>query len=168
MTTDESSPSRAELLDALHTSGRRVLQRIRTIDPALLEEGRYEGGWNGRQILAHMASIEWTYPRILDLPEGDENAIAATGDSQGASQSNPMDGYNERQVAQRAEASIADLLAEFEANRAKTIAAVETVEPAVLERRVVTAGGRTGTIAQVLNDVAVRHVLGHLEDLSPR
>lgn len=138
------------------------------MDPALLEEGRYESGWNGRQILAHMASIEWTYPRILDLPEADAAPAASTATTEGqaASQGNPMDGYNERQVAKRAGASVAELLAEFEENRAKTIAAVETADPAVLSRRVMSAGGRTGTIAQVLQDVAVSHVLGHLGDIS--
>lgn len=166
--SNDQNLTRDQLLDALRSSGRQVGRQIRTMDPERLGEGRYEDGWNGRQILAHMASIEWTYPRILELPEADEKAGVAARQAQATSQGNPLDGYNERQVARRAEASVADLLAEFEENRAKTIAAVETADPAVLSRRVVTAGGRVGTIAQVLNEVAVLHVLGHLEDLSPK
>jgi len=94
----------------LRTSAGQVALRVRAIDPAHLEEGRYESGWNGRQVLAHMASI-------VEI-------------------------------------------------RAKTIAAVEAADPAVLSRRVITAGGRMGTIAQVLHDVAVSHVPGRLRDLS--
>jgi hypothetical protein len=163
-----TSPTKDELLGALRSSGELVVQRVRELDPTKLEEGRYESGWNGRQILAHIASIEWTYPRILDLPEAGAEPKEARepAGSHAATSSNPMDGYNERQVAKRAEATVAELLAEFEQNRAATIAAVEAADAAVLSRRVLSAGGRTGTIAQVMQDVCVGHVLIHLEDLS--
>ena len=65
-------PSKQELLDALRASRDEVLATVRALPPARLEEGRYENGWNGRQILAHVASIEWSYPRLIDiaLPAG--------------------------------------------------------------------------------------------------
>ena len=60
-------PSKSELLEALRASGETALERLRALPAEQFETGRYEGGWNGRQILAHFASIEWTYPRLLDL-----------------------------------------------------------------------------------------------------
>src|SRR5262245_2327737 len=57
--TDTPTLSKRALLDALHASRDEVLTLIRSMTPAQLEEGRYEQGWNGRQILAHVASIEW-------------------------------------------------------------------------------------------------------------
>ena len=67
MTTDEPAPSKAELLHALHTSRDEVVALVRGLPPERLEEGRYENGWNGRQILAHIASIEWSYPRLIEI-----------------------------------------------------------------------------------------------------
>src|SRR5262245_66269294 len=65
--TDPWMPSRAELLAALRASRDEVVRIIGALPPEQLEEGRYENGWNGRQILAHLASIEWTYPRLIEL-----------------------------------------------------------------------------------------------------
>src|SRR5262249_58496213 len=65
-----SSPptrTKAELLEALQASRDEVIAIVRTLPPEQLEEGRYENGWTGRQILAHIASIEWTYPRLIDI-----------------------------------------------------------------------------------------------------
>jgi hypothetical protein len=63
----EGAPTKAELLAALRASRDEVLALVRALSPERLEEGRYENGWNGRQILAHLASIEWTYPRLIDI-----------------------------------------------------------------------------------------------------
>jgi hypothetical protein len=78
------------------------------------------------------------------------------------------DAYNERQVARRAQRSAAELLAEFEQNRAATIQAVAGVDEALLARRIRSAGGVTGTLATVLQRVAVDHVLGHARDIAGR
>ena len=150
--TDEHVPSKAELLDALHTSRDAVLRIVRAQPPARLEEGRYENGWNGRQILAHIASIEWSYPRLIDIarapaaPEADPPTRAMRGGN---------DSYNDRQVAKRAETSVADLLAEFETNRGATIRAVEAADEALFSRRIRSAGGIVGPLATVFLQVAV-------------
>jgi hypothetical protein len=81
-------PSKQELLAALRASRDEVLAIVRALPPARLEEGRYENGWNGRQILAHVASIEWSYPRLIDIarsadrPAGpDDRRSAHQGDA---------------------------------------------------------------------------------------
>ena len=167
MTTTETGPSRGELLLALRASREVVIATVRGMSPEQLEEGRYESGWTARQILAHLASIEWTYPRLIDVareapetpePGGDP---AATRTMRGGN-----DAYNERQVAKRAHLSAADLLAEFERNRAATIQAVEATDEALLRRRIRSAGGITGDLAAVLHLVAVDHVLGHARDIA--
>ncbi|HKY89351.1 MAG: hypothetical protein A3E31_08250 [Candidatus Rokubacteria bacterium RIFCSPHIGHO2_12_FULL_73_22] len=164
---DERAPSRAELLDALRTSRDEVLAIVRALPPERLEEGRYESGWNGRQILAHIASIEWTYPRLFDIAR---EAPAVEAAAEGAPATRTMrggnDAYNERQVAKRAHLTVADLLAEFERNRAATIRAVETVDEALLARRIRSAGGIVGPLATVLYQVAVLHVVAHARDIA--
>jgi len=164
---DERAPSRAELLDALRTSRDEVLAIVRALPPERLEEGRYEAGWNGRQILAHIASIEWTYPRLLDIArEAPAGEAPAEGELATRTMRGGNDAYNERQVAKRSHLTVADLLAEFERNRAATIQAVEAVDGALLERRIRSAGGIVGSLATVLYQVAVLHVLAHARDIA--
>jgi DinB superfamily len=159
--------SRRELLDALRANRDEVVAIVRSLSPERLEEGRYENGWNGRQILAHIASIEWTYPRLLDIAREAADAPAPpTGDLPTRSMRGGNDAYNERQVAKRADRSVAELLAEFEQNRAATIRAVEAADDALFARHIRSAGGITGPLATVFYQVAVVHVLGHTRDLA--
>jgi len=76
------------------------------------------------------------------------------------------DAYNERQVAKRAHLSVAELLEEFERNRAATIRAVEAADDALFARTIRSAGGVTGPLALVFLRVAVEHVLGHARDIA--
>jgi hypothetical protein len=169
--TDGRAPSKAELLDALRASRDEVLRLVGAVSPERLEEGRYESGWNGRQILAHLASIEWTYPRLLDIARGAPSAAGGPPEQRGAepptrAMRGGNDAYNDRQVAKRADRSVADLLAEFELNRAATIEAVEAADEQLFTRHIRSAGGVTGPLALVFRQVAVDHVLGHARDLA--
>ncbi len=139
--------------------------------PTRLEEGRYENGWNGRQILAHIASIEWSYPRLIDIARDAASpppAPAATpaADPPTRSMRGGNDAYNDRQVAKRAHLSVAELLDEFERNRAATIAAVEAADERLFGQQIRSAGGVVGPLAEVFHQVAVAHVLGHARDIS--
>jgi len=165
------APSKRELLAALRASRDEVLTVVRALPPERLDEGRYENGWNGRQILAHLASIEWTYPRLIDIARGAPAAADATGAATGAdlptrSMRGGNDAYNDRQVTKRAHVCAADLLAEFEQNRAATIAAVEAAAEELFARRIRSGGGVTGPLALVFHQVAVLHVLGHARDIA--
>src|SRR6266545_5303698 len=169
MSVDKMPSSKGELLEALRSSGEEVLRIVRGLPAEHLEEGRYENGWNGRQILAHIASIEWSYPRLIDIAR-DAAAPAAAPPAPGDLPTRTMrggnDAYNERQVAKRAHRSVADLLAEFEQNRATTIRAVEAADEALFARHIRSAGGVTGQLATVFHQIAVAHVLGHTRDLA--
>ena len=160
------APSKAELLAALRSSRDEVLALVRSLPPARLEEGRYESGWNGRQILAHIASIEWSYPRLIEIartPAAPADQALPTRTMKGGN-----DAYNERQVAKRASLSVTELLAEFETNRAATIRAVEATDEALFAVPIRSAGGIVGPLATVFHQVAVAHVLGHAKDIAGR
>ena len=161
--TGEHAPTKAELLQALHASRDEVVSIVRSMPPERLEEGRYENGWNGREILAHIASIEWTYPRLIEVARTPPPAADAPPPTRAPSGSN--EGYNERQVAKRAHMSVAGLLAEFEANRAATIRAVEAADEALFARRIRSAFGVVGPLATVFHQVSVAHVLQHAHDI---
>lgn len=156
--------TKEELLEALGTSGSEASATLRALPTSTFEAGRYESGWNGREILAHLAAIEWTYPRLLEIPAASGDA-AATADRESAPRGG-MDGYNARQVEKRAGATTGELLEEFERNRAATIAAVEGADDGVLARPTRSAGGRTGSLGRVFYEVAVLHVQEHVRDIA--
>ncbi len=170
--------TKAELVDGLRASAREFVEKLGSLPEERFEEGRYEGGWNGRQILAHAASIEWTYPRLIDIAKGgvaptnegatsevrrtepDEASSVPTRSVQGG-----IESYNERQVAKRADASVAELIAEFRKNRTATIAAVEAADDELFGREIRSAGGIAGVLSDVIYAVAVAHVRGHVSDI---
>jgi hypothetical protein len=171
--------TKQQLIDALRSSGDKVTSTLPGISESDLERGRYENGWNARQILAHIASIEWTYPRLIDLARGTRAerpaapasaptrpAPTASGQPGMASGSPQILSYNDRQVEKRTGASVAELVAEFEKNRAATIAAVESADETLLSKEITSAGGAQGPLATVFNFVAVLHVLDHLADIT--
>ncbi len=164
--------TKAELLSKLRTSGDQIVSKLRALPPDSFEQGHYESGWNGRQILAHIASIEWTYPRLIAVARGDLPKPEPAGTDQRSteqayrpSMAAGINDYNQRQVDKLAEASIAELLALFEKNRAATIAAVQAADDALFEKGVRSAGGLQGSLGQVLEMVAVAHVGGHVNDI---
>lgn len=164
-TTGMPTPSKSDLLHALRSSRDEVIALVRSLPPERLEEGRYENGWNGRQILAHIASIEWSYPRLIEIartaPPPSDQAEPPTRAPKGSNE-----GYNDRQVAKREHLGISELLAEFEQNRAVTMAAVEAADEALFARRIRSAFGVVGPLATVFHQIAVVHVLGHARDIA--
>jgi hypothetical protein len=158
-------PSKDEILEGLLASGARASETLRALAAEQLEAGVYEGGWNGIQLVAHIASIEWTYPRLIGMAEAardiGDGGRPPSGDPRGG-----MDGYNERQVEQRADHSLAQLIEEFERNRAATIEAVEAADDQLFTESIRSGGGIEGTLAEVFQNVTIDHVLGHLTDLT--
>jgi hypothetical protein len=176
MVSAPQAPTKAELLEALRSSGREVEERLGALPVERFEEGRYEGGWNGRGILAHIASIEWTYPRLLDIAKEAQTSAQTSPEVRTTEAGEAKDvptrtaqggilSYNDRQVEKRADASVEDLLAEFKTNRAATIAAVEAADDALFSREIRSAGGITGPLAGVINSIAVLHVRAHVNDI---
>jgi hypothetical protein len=163
---DETEPtlSKGELLEALRASRDEIVTLVRSLPPERLEDGRYENGWTGRQILAHIASIEWTYPRLIDIARTPPAPVEAAPPTRAMKGGN--DAYNERQVAKRAHLSVGELLEEFERNRAATIEAVEAADEALFARRIRSAGGVVGPLATVFYMIAVAHALGHARDIA--
>ena len=157
------SISKSDLLEGLRTSGDEVLSQLKNLPEDEFSGGRYENGWNGKQILAHVSSIEWTYTKLIGLtlnPVETKSPKPSSTDIKGG-----INSYNDRQVAKRDEWSISELLAEFEKNRAATIASVEELDDDALAREVTSSAGFQGPLADVLNYVAVVHVRQHVADI---
>src|SRR5215207_6639565 len=116
--------SKEQLLADLEANCAEAVARLSALAPEQFEQGRYENRWNGRQILAHIASIEWTYARLIEMAAAPPPEGASGGGQRAATAQGGIDSYNARQVEKRANATVAELLDEFRVNRQKTIAAV--------------------------------------------
>ncbi|MEX1195409.1 MAG: DinB family protein [Dehalococcoidia bacterium] len=166
--TDQPTLSKTQLLEALKSSGDEILAKLEEVPAEAMEAGCYENGWNARQVLAHMAAIEWSYPRLIDVasngppPEkkAEPRAQAASKPARGG-----INDYNNRQIERYADASVAELIDVFRKNRATTIATVEATEESLFATPVKSAGGIQGTLGNVLNMVAVMHVRSHFADI---
>ncbi len=159
-------PDRDTLLAALRSDGDRVADVLAALPADALQRGAYEQGWTVKDIAAHLASIEWTYPRLIQIAEAAEQGAEPSGGDTSTRGSNPqMDDYNARQVAKRRETPLPELIEEFRSNRAALIDAVEGTSVELLEREIQSFGGVRGSLLQVMWSVAVEHVHTHLDDL---
>ena len=162
---DQPAVSKSQLLANLRTSGEELLAKLEGLPPGALDAGCYENGWNGRQVLAHIAAIEWTYPRLIEIarngpPEKKPDATASSKPAKGG-----INSYNDRQIQRYADATTAELLDIFRKNRATTITTIEATEDELFATEVRTAGGVKGPLATVMNFVAVMHVNTHVKDV---
>jgi len=166
------SASKQDLLDKLRTSGDRIVSKLRALPPDSFEQGRYESGWNGRQILAHIASIEWSYPRLVDVareaqsPKPAETPKETSAEPASRPARGGIDDYNARQVEKRAHMSVPELIDEFAKNRATTIVAFEHADESLLSQPIRSAGGISGPLADVVSMIAIAHVDQHARDIA--
>jgi hypothetical protein len=155
------STTKDALLAALREDGAETITTLRSLPPETFER-HCSGDWSCREVVAHLASVEWTYPRLIGLAR---QAQEAPGSVSTVSPRGGIDDYNARQVARRAEVPLDELFDEFSRNRAATIAAVEAVDEALLAVPIRSAGGIEGTLGEVLRFTAIDHVQSHLREL---
>ena len=149
MVAGPQTPTKSELLEALRSSGREVEERLGALPVERFEEGRYEGGWNGRGILAHIASIEWTYPRLLDIARGSSERTSrravsgrprnGAGTGEGRADADRPRAASSRTTTGKSRSARTppsqSCLTEFKTNRTATIAAVEAADEVVCSAR---------------------------------
>ena len=164
--TIDNKARKGALIEALRANGVEAVAALQRVPADRFAKGCYENGWSAPEILAHVAAIEWTYPKLLELPARDPNPAGVLRRNVAPEVGSRMDGYNARQVEKRSGMTVAELVAEFQRNRATTIAAMEAAEPAVFGRAVESFGGFQGALADVIEAVAVQHVRGHAADLT--
>jgi len=160
--------SRDVLLQGLKAGRDNLLNSLRPLPEADFEKGAYENGWNGRQVLAHVAGIEWSYPRLIGIAEDQKNGKQAEEkppEKPNRAAQGGIGSYNDRTVERYASTSVSELIDIFEENRARTIAAVEAADEGLFSVPVRSAGGIPGPLGTVLNFVAVMHVDGHVKDI---
>lgn len=163
--TGDVTESVGGLIADLRDSGVEFRDRVLGFSPGALETGIYENGWNGREVVAHLAGIEWSLPGLITRTLAGRKADRATPS---AKELMTMDGYNAREVLRRRDTSLAELVDEFSRNRDATMAAVASLTPGQLETPAKSLGGASGTVEDVLRRVAIEHLRQHLREVDAR
>jgi hypothetical protein len=150
--------TKTELIEEVRLAGTNLVVELGNLPVEAFERPGSENGWTGRQQLAHVASTEWTIPKLFELAQADEavQEAAAAFDNHA---------YNDRQVGKRADRTVAELLEEFQKNRAATIAAIEAADESLLSVKVKSAGGVHGKLGRVLQYLCVTHADEHVSEI---
>jgi uncharacterized damage-inducible protein DinB len=102
-----------------------------------------EGGWNRRQLLAHIASINLRYLTRMRLATGlpDPNGLTEATLP-------PIDESNAAEVSRLADRSVDELLQELRSNRAELVRLARSLTPEQRQRFQMRRGDQTLTIEQ--------------------
>jgi Mycothiol maleylpyruvate isomerase N-terminal domain len=119
--------------------------------------GVYEGGWNARQILAHIASTSGTAGFILGM--------ARTSSAPTLGGSYDENAFNDQQVAARESKTVADVLAEIQGNLQRGIDSVRDAPDELLARQFRAPWGIEGEVGKVIVMSLEGHLGMHLADL---
>ena len=159
--------TKQQLLENLRSGADEALSKLGGLPPEAFETGGYENGWNGRQILAHIAAIEWTYPKLIDVARSGppEKKEEPAGDPPTRAPRGGIDDYNARSISRYADQSVPELLETFRQYRQTTIETIEATEDDLFLQEVKSAGGIRGPLGYVLNMVAFLHVGSHVNDI---
>jgi hypothetical protein len=118
------------------------------------------GTWTVRDALSHVAARAMLTSTIRNA----EARLKAATENRELPRIN-IDDVNHGQVVERQNATVAELLAEIEANHAKTIEEVKTLPEAQLSKMYTTVQGAQVTGADLIFGNVSRHESGHTNDV---
>lgn len=144
------------LLKRLHEEGQKSVAFFSALTPAQLDQPVYSVGpeWRVRDVLAHLALAERLFSHY--------NREVLQG-GPGAPEDFDIDGFNLTHTAEGRAADPANLVAEFQAARAETLALVAQMEDADFDRRAYHPFLGHTTLDQILK-ILYRHTMLHERD----
>ena len=119
-----------------------------------------EGGWNRRQLLAHLASINLRQTLRARLAAGVPDPSGITD----ASTLPPIDEWNVVEVGQRSTMTVDQIMEEFRANRRELVGLIESISPEQRSGIRISRGSETMSFAEWL-PFMIRHDREHLADI---
>ena len=150
--------TREEILGAIQQGIDSVEQTFGDLSDDQLATEVYEGGWNAKEVLAHLAGRQGTYDMIFSLARG--GAMPQTPDG-----GFDVDTWNQRAVDERIDKSRDELLGEFRSVHESLAARVGDIDDAVLQTTVVTPRG-DAVAGDVLAGSGGMHSVTHSADVA--
>jgi DinB superfamily len=149
-------------LNELGAMPQKIAVAVQAIPPDRWETAvwKAEGGWNRRQLLAHLASINLRQTLRaraaagLPLPGGVGDAAAFA----------PIDDWNADEVKRRSDKSVDDLLAELSTNRKELMTLIRSLNEAQRAQMRITRRSDTMSFAEWL-PFMIQHDQEHLAEI---
>lgn len=157
---------RSDVIEALRVFCVELEETVSAAPDAVWSRQIYRNGWNGRQVLAHIASTSGVAGFALALsrmPDQMAGARASLPARSGGALD--QDAWNLQQVALRESRSVEELLGEVRSNTERDAGLVEAASEEELERRFRAPWEIEGPLAEVIVDSVKGHLGVHLADL---
>ena len=151
---ETGTPIREQLRQRLLQGQQAVLTLVAQMDE-VASQSKVNPGWTGRDLLAHLASAELGHCQVIHhLLTGRSTLIPGFN----------LDAFNDAEVEARREQSLAELIVEYQANRAATLALLDTITDADWGIAGPHPGGFDTTVEGVFLVVTI-HEKRHLREL---
>lgn len=135
----------------------QIEEAVRSMPEHAWSRGIYEGGWNARELLAHMASTSGTAGFILGMARRPSAPNLGAGYDENA--------FNAQQVAARENRSIADIVAEIKGNFQLGMDAVRDAPDDLITKHFRAPWNVEGEVGDVIVMSLDGHLGMHLADL---
>lgn len=167
--------SKADVLRQLRAGEQSVTEQLSAIAPERFEQGSFEQGWNARQTLAHVSSMEALYRGIVTMLSGRRSVDEDTwGPPSGVPAPDPDEDDEEETVSfdvlfrtlidEREGATPAALLSEFRQHRRALIRIVAETDETLLCRPLGPADAPDESLASTVCQ-HVLHVNAHVSQI---
>jgi hypothetical protein len=151
--------TRQEAAEALRATVRRAEEIAARLTEADLGRTVHEGGWNVKQVFAHLASLGAGPAFFIQM------AQQPAGGGGGVGEGFDIDGFNKQQVETRQDKSMAELLAEYRQGRERGIQVMESTSDEVLAKEIWNFQEGTSPVLEVIQRGAAEHDMGHLDEV---
>jgi hypothetical protein len=149
-----------EIVSTMEQFQSDIEKAVATVPEEAWSRGVYEGGWNTRQILSHVASTSGVAGFILNMAQAPD---VPASDPRGASFN--VDDFNKIQVDMRAGKTPAEVLSEIRANLQRDIAAVRAADNTLIDKEFRAPWDAEGPVGDMIVGSFREHLGMHLADL---
>lgn len=144
-----------KLRQRLVNSHQAVLDLVESIDGDTASRSSANEGWSSKDMLAHLAAAEIGHCHVIRQLQEDKPTLISDFD---------LDTFNNTEVEKRRQLSWEATISEYQANRAATLALLDTIHDSEWDKSGPHPGGFDTTIEGVFR-VIVIHEKRHLKEL---
>jgi hypothetical protein len=150
-------PTKDKIIDRMQELQGQIEQAVSSMPEEAWTKGVYEGGWNAREILAHMAATSGTAGFLLGMARmSSAPTLGGTYDE---------NTFNAQQVASRVNKSTSDLLDEIRRNIQLGVGSVQGAPDDLISKHFRAPWGVEGEVGDVIIESLEGHLGMHLADL---
>ena len=146
---------RDKLRQRLLSNHRAVLDLIESIDGATASRSSANDSWSGKDMLAHLAAAELGHCHVIRQLLAGHSTLISDFD---------LDTFNNTEVEKRRQHSWETIISEYQANRAATLALLDTIHDSDWGKSGPHPGGFDTTVEGVFRVITI-HEKRHLKEL---